>query len=83
MSTRHGADRLECIGPEATSSALALSGSPYTTHGRLEVAVASLLMRALIWTAIGCPHTQVRNTFTVAADPERVRVLNEQAQLQQ
>lgn len=57
---------------------LVLPGNPYVTHDQLEVAVASLLLRVLIWTTIRCPHTQVRNSLTVVAHPELVRALYEQ-----
>jgi len=60
------------------SRLLALPGNPYVTHERLEVAVGKSPYVRFDLNDYSVPHTQVRKTLTVVADPERVRIIDEQ-----
>ena len=58
---------------------LALPANPYVTHERLEVTVGKTPYARFDLNDYSVPHTQVRKTLTVVADPEQVRILDGQA----
>ena len=58
---------------------LALPGNPYVTHERLEVTVGKTPYARFDLNDYSVPHTQVRKTLTVVADPAQVRILDGQA----
>ena len=55
---------------------LALPANPYVTSERKEVTVGKTPYVRFDLNDYTVPHTQVRKTLTVVADPERVRVLD-------
>jgi transposase len=57
---------------------LALPGNPYVTSERKEVTVGKTPYVRFDLNDYSVPHTQVRKTLTVVADPERVRILDAQ-----
>lgn len=60
------------------SRLLALPANPYPTDERKEVAVGKTPYVRFDLNDYSVPHTQVRRTLTVAASPERVRILDGQ-----
>lgn len=58
---------------------LALPDNPYVTHERKELTVGKTPYVRFDLNDYSVPHTQVRKTLTVVADPERVRILDGQA----
>lgn len=57
---------------------LALPANPYVTDERLAVTVGKTPYARFDLNDYSVPHTQVRKTLTVVADPERVRILDGQ-----
>lgn len=55
---------------------LALPANPYVTSERKEVTVGKTPYVRFDLNDYSVPHTQVRKTLTVVADPERVRILD-------
>lgn len=57
---------------------LALPANPYVTHERKEVSVSKTPYVRFDLNDYSVPHTQVRKTLTVVADPKLVRILDGQ-----
>ena len=57
---------------------LALPNNPYVTDERLVVTVGKTPYARFDLNDYSVPHTQVRKMLTVVADPERVRILDDQ-----
>lgn len=55
---------------------LGLPGNPYVTSERKEVTVSKTPYVRFDLNDYSVPHTQVRKTLTVVADPDRVRILD-------
>ena len=55
-----------------------MPGNPYVTDERLAVTVGKTPYVRFDLNDYTVPHTQVRKTHTVVADPERVRILDGQ-----
>lgn len=63
---------------EEKASLIALPNNPYSTHERLEVKIGKTPYARFDLNDYSVPHTQVRRTLTVIAEPDYVALLNAQ-----